>query len=147
MMPDMSARYLMVVLGLAACSTEDTHSNGVMTATINGVAWRTSQVTGTRTETTLSVGGQSTPFPVLSIGATGVVGPGTYPVTTNPFTAAQADFSILDSHGFALTYGGNGNGALVIASWSDAQAAGSFSFTAVQGSSVQNVSGTFTVTF
>jgi hypothetical protein len=77
----MRARYLMVALGLAACSTEDTQGNGMMTATINGVAWRASKVTGTRTETTITVGGQSTPVPVLTIAGTGVVGPGTYPVT------------------------------------------------------------------
>ena len=135
----------MVALGLAACSTEDA-GNGTMTATINGVAWRASKVTGTRTETTISVGGQSTPYPVLTIDGTGVVGLGTYPVTDNIFAAATADFSVLDGNGFVLTAAG-GTGALVITSWSDAQAAGTFSFTAGQGSGLHNVSGAFTVTF
>jgi hypothetical protein len=43
-------------LGLAVCSTEDAQGNGTMTATINGIAWRASKVTGTRTETTISIG-------------------------------------------------------------------------------------------
>lgn len=145
-MPAMSVRYLVFALGLAACSTEDAQGNGTMTATINGVAWRASKVTGTRTETTISVGGQSTPFPVLAIDGTGVVGPGTYPVTDNIFAAATADFSVLDRNGFVLTANG-GTGALVITSWSDAQAAGTFSFTAGQGRGLHNASGTFTVTF
>jgi uncharacterized protein DUF6252 len=141
----MRARYLMVALGLAACSTED-QGNGMMTATINGVAWRASKVTGTRTETTISVGGQSTPFPVLTIDGTGVVGPGTYRVTDDIFAAAKAGFSVLDRNGFALTAGG-GTGTLVITSWSDAQAAGTFSFTAGQGSGLHRVGGAFSVTF
>lgn len=136
----------MVALGLAACSTEDTQGNGMVTAMINGVAWQASKVTGTRTATTISVGGQSTPFPVLTIDGTGVVGPGTYPVTDSIFVAAQASFSVLDGHGFALTEGG-GSGALVITSWSDKQAAGTFSFTAGQGSNLHNVGGAFSVTF
>jgi hypothetical protein len=136
----------MVALGLAACSTDDAQGNGTMTATINSVLWRASKVTGTRTETTISVGGQSTPFPVLAIDGIGVVGPGTYPVTDNIFATAQASFSVLDRSGFALTDLG-GTGALVITSWSDAQAAGTFSFTAGQGSGLHYVSGVFTITF
>lgn len=136
----------MVALGLAACSAEDMQGNGTMMATINGVAWRPDKVTGTRTETTISVGGQSTPYPILTIGGTGVVGPGTYPVTSNIFSTAQADFSVLDRNGIALTASG-GSGALVITSWSDAQAAGMFSFTAGESSSLHRVSGTFSVTF
>lgn len=136
----------MVSLGLAACSSEDAQGNGMMTATINSVVWKASKVTGTRTETTISVGGQSTPFPVVAIDGTGVVGPGTYPVTDSIFATAQAGFSVLDRNGFVLTYGG-GTGALVITSWSDAQAAGTFSFTAGQGSGLHSVSGAFMVTF
>jgi len=136
----------MVALGLAACSTEDTQGNGTMTATINGVPWRASEVTGTRTETTISVGGQSAPYPVVGIDGTGVVGPGRYPVTDNIFAPAQAGFSVLDHTGFALT-GLGGTGALVITSWSDAQAAGTFTFTAGQASGLHSVSGAFTVTF
>jgi hypothetical protein len=142
----MSVRYLMVAIGLAACSTEDTQGNGMMTATINGVAWRASEVTGTRTESTISVGGQSTPFPVLTIDGLGVVGSGTYRVTDNIFAEAKAVFSVLDGNGFAHTELG-GTGALVITSWSDAQAAGTFSFIAGQGSGVHSVGGSFTVTF
>jgi len=136
----------MVVLGLAACSTEDTQGNGTMTATINGVAWRASNVTGTRTGTTISVRGQSEPYPVVTIDGTGVVGPGTYPVTNNTFPAVGAGFTVLDRNGFVLT-GLGGTGALVITSWSEAQADGSFSFTAGQGSNVYSVGGAFTVTF
>jgi hypothetical protein len=145
-MPVMSVKYLLVAVGLAACSTEDSQGNGTVTATINGVAWRASKVTGTRTETTISVGGQSTPFPVLTIDGTGVVGPGTYRVTDNILATATADFSVLDRNGFVLTALG-GTGALVITSWSDAEAAGTFSFTAGQGRGLHNVSGAFTVAF
>ena len=135
----------MVALGLAACSTEDA-GNGMMTATINGVPWRAGKVTGTRTETTISVGGQSTPFPVVTIDGAGVVGPGTYRVTDDIFAATKAGFSVLDRNGFAVTDLG-GSGALVITSWSDAQAAGTFSFTAGQGSGLHVVGGAFSVAF
>jgi hypothetical protein len=137
----------MVAVGLAACATDDGQGNGMMTALINGADWRASKVTGTRTATTISVGGQSTPYPIVTIEGTGVVGPGRYPVTDNIFAAAQAGFSVLDSHGFALTAADGGAGALTITSWSDAQAAGSFSYMAGQGTGVHYVSGTFTVTF
>ena len=140
----MHVRYLVVALGLAACSTEDS-GNGTLTATINGVAWQPSKVTGTRTKNTISVGGHSSPFPILTIDGTGVSGPGTYRVTDDVF-APQASFSVLDGKGIALTDLG-GSGALVITSWSDAQAAGTFSFTAGQGSSLHSASGTFTVEF
>jgi hypothetical protein len=137
----------LIAVGLAACATDDAQGNGTMTALINGVEWRASKVTGTRTATTISVGGQSTPYPVVTVNGTGVVGPGRYPVTDNIFAEAQADFSVLDSHGFALTAADGGAGALMVTSWSEAQAAGKFSFTAGQGTGMHYVSGTFTVTF
>lgn len=147
MMRVMSVRYLVLVLGLAACSTDDSQGDGTMTASINGVVWRASKVTATRTETSLSVGGQSTPYPIVTLGGTGVTGPGTYRVTDEVFAAASADFTVLDSHGFVLTQSGGGSGALVITSWSDARATGSFSFTAGQGTGLHSVSGNFSVTF
>jgi hypothetical protein len=137
----------MVAVGLAACSTDDGQGNGTMTALINGVEWRASKVTGMRTETTITVGGQSTPYPVVTLDATGVVGRGTYRVTDDIFAASAAGFSVLDSHGFGLTAAIGGAGTLMITSWSDAQATGSFSFTTGQGTGVHSVSGTFTVTF
>ena len=144
--PGMRAGYLMIALGLAACSTEDAQGNGTMTATINGVMWRASKVTGMRTETSISVGGQSTPFPVLTIYGTGVGGRGTYRVTDDIFAEASAAFSVLDDNGFSLTNGG-GTGALVITSWSDAQAAGTFSFITGQGNGFHSVAGAFSITF
>jgi hypothetical protein len=142
----MCVRYLVVVVGLAACSTEDAQGNGTVTATINGVAWRAAKVTAMRSGSEISVGGQSTPFPVLTINGTGVVGPGTYRVTDDIFAKTQASFSVLDRNGFVLTAAG-GTGALVINSWSDEEAAGTFSFTAGQGSGLHTASGAFTVTF
>jgi len=136
----------MVVLGLAACSTDDA-GNGTMTATINGVTWRAEKVTGTRTGTTISVSGQSTPYPIVTLDGSGVVGPGTYRVTDNIFDPGAADFSVLDRTGFAVTGLGGGTGALVITSWTDSQAAGTFNFNAGQGSAPHNVSGQFTVKF
>jgi len=56
----MRVRDLMVAVGLAACSTDDGPGNGTMMALINGVSWQASKVSGMRTETTISVGGQRT---------------------------------------------------------------------------------------
>lgn len=141
----MRVRYLLVAVGLAACSTDD-GGNGTMTATINGVTWRPDKVTGTRTKDTISVGGKSAPFPIVTIDGTGIVGPGAYRVTNDIFATPEASFSVLDQHGFVLTQI-EGTGALVINTWSDVQVDGRFSFTAGHGSSLHSVSGMFTIAF
>jgi hypothetical protein len=99
-----------------------------------------------RMGTTLSVGGKGREPYSLAIVASGATGPGTYPVTDDLFAPRGADFALLDATTFVTT-ALNGSGSLTITSLSPVEAAGSFSFTAGQGSLVRQVSGDFTVAF